>query len=205
VSSKNPEEKMKINVMRLLTINLFILLFAGCGYNTMQRNEEAVFKAWGDVESNLQRRADLVPNLVEVVKGYAAHEKETLQAVIEARSKATSVKIGPSDLSNAEAMNRMLQAQGELSSALSRLMVIVERYPDLKANQNFLDLQNQLEGTENRINVARQRYNQAVEVFNYSIRRFPNSLTNKLFLNLERKEYFKAETGAKQAPKVNFQ
>ncbi len=200
------EEKMRFKVIRyLLIINLLIIFLSGCGYNSIQRNEETVFKAWGDVESNLQRRADLIPNLVEVVKGYAAHERETLQAVIEARSKATSVKISPSDLSNAEAMNRMLQAQGQLSSALSRLMVIVERYPDLKANQNFLDLQNQLEGTENRINVARQRYNEAVSVFNFSIRKFPNSLTNNILLHLERKEYFQAEEGAKQVPKVSFQ
>ena len=196
---------MRVKVIwRLLIINLLIIFLSGCGYNSMQRNEETVFKAWGDVESNLQRRADLIPNLVEVVKGYASHEKETLQAVVEARAKATSVKISPSDLSNPEAMNKMLQAQGQLSSALARLMVVVERYPDLKANQNFLDLQNQLEGTENRINVARQRYNEAVRVFNYSIRKFPNSLTNNLLLHLERKEYFKAEEGAKQVPKVNF-
>ena len=196
---------MRVKVIRLLLIiNLLIIFLSGCGYNSMQRNEETVLKAWGDVESNLQRRADLIPNLVEVVKGYASHEKETLQAVIEARAKATSVKISPSDLGNAEAMNKMLQAQGQLSSALARLMVVVERYPDLKANQNFLDLQNQLEGTENRINVARQRYNEAVRVFNYSIRKFPNSLTNNLLLHLERKEYFKAEEGAKQVPKVNF-
>ena len=199
------EDKMRVKVIRfLLIINFLIIFLCGCGYNTMQQYEETVFKAWGDVESNLQRRADLIPNLVETVKGYASHEKETLQAVIEARAKATSVKISPSDLGNAEAMNQMLQAQGQLSSALARLMVVVERYPDLKANQNFLDLQNQLEGTENRINVARQRYNEAVRVFNYSIRKFPNSFTNSLLLHLERKEYFKAEEGAKQVPKVNF-
>jgi LemA protein len=183
---------------------VFILFLSGCGYNVMQSNEESVFKAWGDVESNLQRRADLIPNLVEVVKGYASHEKETLQAVIEARSKATAVNITPKDLGNAQAMEQFRQAQGGLSSALSRLMVVVERYPDLKANQNFQDLQNQLEGTENRINVARQRYNQAVEKFNFSIRKFPNSLTNSILLHLERKEYFKAEEGAKAAPKVKF-
>jgi LemA protein len=170
----------------------------------MQQNEEAVLKAWGNVESSLQRRADLIPNLVEVVKGYAAQEKETLQAVIEARAKATAVNISASDLGNPEAMQRLRAAQGELSSALSRLMVVVERYPDLKSNQNFLELQNQLEGTENRINVARQRYNQAVETFNFSIRKFPNSLTNSLLLNLERKEYFKAEEGASQVPQVKF-
>jgi LemA protein len=183
---------------------VFILFLSGCGYNKMQANEEAVNKAWGDVESNLQRRADLIPNLVEVVKGYASHEKETLQAVIEARAKATSVNITPGDLGNAQAMQQFSQAQGGLTSALSRLMVVVEKYPDLKANQNFLDLQNQLEGTENRINVARQRYNEAVETFNFSIRKFPNSLTNSMLLHLESKEYFKADEGAKAVPKVKF-
>ncbi len=181
-----------------------VMLLSGCGYNLMQSNEEAVFKAWGDVESNLQRRADLIPNLVEVVKGYASHEKETLQAVIEARAKATAVNLTPGDLNNAEAMAQFNQAQGGLSSALSRLMVVVEQYPDLKANQNFMDLQNQLEGTENRINVARQRYNEAVEIFNFSIRKFPNSLTNSILLHLDRKEYIKADEGAKAAPKVKF-
>ncbi len=195
---------MRKNVNLISVLLMAAITISACGYNTMQQNEEAVFKAWGDVESNLQRRADLIPNLVETVKGYAAHEKETLQAVIEARSKATSVKLSTKDLSNAEAMQRLRSAQGELSSALSRLMVIVERYPNLKANQNFLSLQDQLEGTENRINVARQRYNQAVERFNYAIRKFPNSITNNLLLNLERKEYFKAEEGTKAAPQVKF-
>jgi LemA protein len=186
-----------------MTLGLLVVT-AGCGYNTMQQMEENVFEAWGNVQSNLQRRADLIPNLVETVKGYAAHEKETLQAVIEARARATSVQVNPGDLSDPQAMNRLLQAQEQLSSALSRLMVVVERYPDLKANQNFLDLQNQLEGTENRINVARQRYNQAVNQFNFSIRKFPNSLTNSLLLHLKPKEYFAAEEGARQAPKVKF-
>ncbi|MGA1870337.1 MAG: LemA family protein [bacterium] len=188
-----------------LTILLVILLLcAGCGYNVMQMNEEGVKKAWGDFESTLQRRADLIPNLVEVVKGYAAHEKETLQAVIEARARATSVQLTPEMLSNPQAIAQFQQAQGALSSALSRLMVVVERYPDLKANQNFMDLQHQLEGTENRINVARQRYNEAVETFNYSIRKFPNSLTNSLLLHLQRKEYFSADQGAKEVPKIKF-
>jgi len=191
-------------IIRTILMAQLILLISGCGYNTMQMNEEAVMKAWGDVESNLQRRADLIPNLVEVVKGYASHEKETLQGVIEARAKATSVNLSAKDLSSAEAMGRLNQAQGALSSALSRLMVVVEKYPNLKANQNFLDLQNQLEGTENRINVARQRYNKAVETFNFSIRKFPNSLTNSILLHLERKEYFKAEETAKAVPKVKF-
>jgi LemA protein len=176
----------------------------GCGYNTMQQQEEKVFKAWGDVEATLQRRADLIPNLVETVKGYASHERETLEAVVNARSKATSVKLSPDDLSDPAALQRLQQSQGELSSALSRLLVVVEQYPDLKANENFKDLQNQLEGTENRINVARQRYNEASEEFNSSIRSFPNSLTNSLLLHLKRKEYIKADEAAKTAPKVKF-
>ena len=191
-------------LMRGILLVAVLALFSGCGYNEMQRLEENVFKSWGNVESNLQRRADLVPNLVETVKGYAAHERETLEAVVNARAKATSLNITAKDLGDAAAMQRLQAAQGELSSALSRLMVVVERYPDLKANQNFLDLQNQLEGTENRINVARQRYNEAVGAFNYAIRKFPNSLTNSLLLHLERKEYFKAEEGAKEVPQVKF-
>lgn len=181
-----------------------LFLIPGCGYNRMQQAEEAVFKAWADIESTLQRRADLIPNLVETVKGFAAHEKETLQGVVEARSKATAISVTPGDLSDPQAMQRLADAQGGLSSALARLMVVVERYPDLKANQNFLDLQSQLEGTENRVNVARQRYNEAVSTFNAMIRKFPNSLTNSMLLHLERKEYFKAEEGAKAAPKVKF-
>jgi len=197
-------KKMPRYLSRVGLILLVAIMASSCGYNKLQTMEESVFKAWGDVESSLQRRADLIPNLVATVKGYASHEKETLQAVVEARAKATSVQLSAKDLGNAQAMQQMLQAQGGLSSALSRLMVVVERYPDLKANQNFIDLQNQLEGTENRINVARQRYNAAVERFNSAIRRFPNSVTNSLLLHLERKEYFKAESGAKEAPKVKF-
>jgi LemA protein len=181
-----------------------ITVLCGCGYNEMQRLEENVSKAWGNVESTLQRRADLVPNLVETVKGFAAQERETLEAVVNARAKATAVNLTTEDLSDPAAMQRLQAAQGQLSSALSRLMVVVERYPNLKSNQNFLDLQNQLEGTENRINVARQRYNEAVEAFNYAIRKFPNNITNNLLLNLERKEYFKAEEGAQAVPKVKF-
>jgi LemA protein len=188
----------------LMAAIMFTAVASGCGYNTLQQMEEQVFKSWSDVESNLQRRADLIPNLVATVKGFASHEKETLQAVVEARAKATSVQLSTKDLGNAQAMQQMLDAQGGLSSALSRLMVVVERYPDLKANQNFLDLQNQLEGTENRINVARQRYNQAVEGFNTKIRSLPYSLTNSLILHLDRKAYFKAEAGATQVPKINF-
>jgi len=188
----------------IVVMTVAVLMLSGCGYNALQQLEEGVFKAWADVEANLQRRADLIPNLVATVKGYAAHEKETLAQVVEARSKATSVKIGPEDLAKPETMQRLQQAQGALSSALSRLLVTVERYPDLKANQNFKDLQSQLEGTENRINVARQRYNQAVERFNAAIRQFPASLTNSLLLHLQRKEYFKAEQTAAQVPQVKF-
>ena len=177
---------------------------SGCGYNVMQANEEAVFAAWGDVEASYQRRADLIPNLVEVVKGYAKHEADTLTAVTEARAKVGSMQISKQMINDPQAFAKFQQAQGELSGALSRLMVVVERYPDLKANQNFLDLQNQLEGTENRINVARVRYNKAVQEFNTSIRTFPNSMTNSLVLHLARKEPFKAEEGAKVAPKVKF-
>ncbi len=180
------------------------MTLTGCGYNTMQQQEEKVFKAWGDVEATLQRRADLIPNLVETVKGYASHERQTLEAVVNARAKATSVKLSADDLSDAAALQRLQQSQGELSSALSRLLVVVEQYPDLKANENFKDLQNQLEGTENRINVARQRYNEAAEEFNSLIRSFPNSLTNSLLLHLKRKEYVKADEAAKAAPKVKF-
>lgn len=180
------------------------LMLTGCGYNTMQAKEEQVFAAWGDVEASYQRRLDLIPNLVEVVKGYAKHEADTLQAVTEARAKVGSMQISKNILNNPEAMGQFQQAQSQLSGALSRLMVIVERYPDLKANQNFMDLQNQLEGTENRINVARVRYNKAVQEFNTSIRIFPNSLTNSLLLHLTRKEPFKAEEAAKSAPKVSF-
>ena len=189
---------------RLMIIGALFSLLTGCGYNTMQSNEEAVFAAWGDVEATYQRRADLIPNLVEVVKGYAKHEADTLKAVTEARAKVGSMQASKELINDPQAFAKFQQAQGQLSGALSRLMVVVERYPDLKANQNFLDLQNQLEGTENRITVARVRYNKAVQDFNTSIRTFPNSLTNSLMLHLTRKEPFKAEEGAKVAPKVKF-
>ena len=194
---------MKRNILLLLGL-ILIFTVSGCGYNTMQASEEAVFAAWGDVEASYQRRADLVPNLVEVVKGYAKHEAETLKAVTEARAKVGSMQLSKDMLKSPEAMAKFQEAQGQLSGSLSRLMVVVERYPDLKANQNFMDLQNQLEGTENRINVARVRYNKAVQDFNTGIRTFPNSLTNSLLLHLERKEPFKADEGAKTAPKVKF-
>jgi len=194
--------------MRHLLLSILGLLLlstlSGCGYNTMQANEEAVIAAWGNVESSYQRRNDLIPNLVEVVKGYAKHEADTLKAVTEARAKVGSMQLSKEVINDPAALTRFQQNQGELSSALSRLMVVAEKYPDLKANQNFLDLQKQLEGTENRINVARERYNKTVQTFNTSIRTFPNSMTNSLLLHLKRKEPFKAEEGAKTAPKVKF-
>jgi len=201
---KGEKVKMKKAALVLTLILSAVMTLSGCGYNTMQQQEEKVFKAWGDVEATLQRRADLIPNVVETVKGYASHERETLEAVINARSKATSVKLSTDDLSDPAALQRLQQSQAEMSSALARLLVVVEQYPDLKANENFKDLQNQLEGTENRINVARQRYNEAAQEFNSSIRIFPNSLTNSLLLHLKHKEYIKAEEGAKTAPKVKF-
>jgi LemA protein len=191
----------------ILLVGLVIaaaVALSGCGYNQIQQLEEAVFRAWGDLDAQLQRRSDLIPNLVATVKGYATQERETLEAVTNARARATSVQLTPEMLSDPQAMAQFQEAQGSLSSALSRLLVVVEAYPDLKSNQNFRDLQVQLEGTENRISVARQRYNEAVERFNFVIRRFPTSLTNNLLLHLERKAYFEADQGAREAPKVQF-
>lgn len=193
--------KRIILFMLLLTMSFSL---TGCGYNQIQQNDEAVIAAWGNVEASYQRRSDLIPNLVEVVKGYATHEKDTLIAVTKARSKVGQLRLGADVINNPAAMAKFQAAQGGLSSALSKLMVVVERYPDLKANQNFLDLQNQLEGTENRINVARQRYNEAVRIFNTSIRTFPNNLTNNFILHLPRRQPFKATAGAENAPKVKF-
>ncbi|MDA8161094.1 MAG: LemA family protein [Desulfobacteraceae bacterium] len=191
-------------VILFLLLGFLAVNLAGCGYNTIQANDEAVTAAWGDVEAAYQRRADLIPNLVETVKGYAAHEKDTLIAVTEARAKVGQIKVGAEVMKDPQAFAKFEAAQGGLSSALSRLMVVVEKYPDLKANQSFQDFQHQLEGTENRINVARVRYNQAVQAFNTSIRTFPNNLTNNFLLHLSRREPFKAEAGAAKAPSVKF-
>lgn len=190
----------------LAALALVVALFGltGCGYNEMQTNDEAVKAAWGNVEATLQRRLDLIPNLVETVKGYASHEKDTLTAVTDARAKATQIKLTPETLADPKAMAAFQQAQGQMQSALSRLLAVAENYPQLKADQNFRDLQHQLEGTENRINVARQRYNEAVQVYNSSIRTFPNSMTNSMLLHLAPKEYYKADDAAQQAPKVKF-
>jgi LemA protein len=178
------------------------VLFSSCGYNKMVTMEEQVTSSWAQVENVYQRRADLIPNLVNTVKGYAAHEKETLEGVIEARSKATSVNIDPTKLTP-ESMKQFTQAQDGLSSALSRLMVVVEKYPDLKANQNFLDLQAQLEGTENRITVERQKFNETTQLYNAYIRKFPQIIYAGWF-GFEKKTYFEAQKGAEKAPEVKF-
>lgn len=183
---------------------LFIaaMSLSSCGYNTMITKEEAVTSKWSEVENQYQRRADLIPNLVETVKGYAAHEQETFTAVIEARSKATSINIDASKL-DAESIQKFQQAQDGLTSALSKLMVVVERYPDLKANQNFLELQAQLEGTENRITVARKNFNESVQDYNTYIRKFPNNMIAGIF-DFEKKGYFEAKEGTENAPQVKF-
>jgi LemA protein len=178
------------------------VLFSSCGYNKMVTMEEQVTSSWAQVENVYQRRADLIPNLVNTVKGYAAHERETLEGVIEARSKATSVNIDPTKLTP-ESIQQFNQAQEGLSSALSRLMVVVERYPDLKANQNFMDLQAQLEGTENRITVERQKFNETTQVYNAYIRKFPQIIYAGWF-GFEKKTYFEAQQGAEKAPEVKF-
>ncbi|WP_341236757.1 LemA family protein [uncultured Limnobacter sp.] len=163
-------------VFSLFTL-MFALLLSGCGYNTIQSNDEQVKAAWAEVLNQYQRRADLVPNLVNVVKAEANFEQETLTQVVEARSKATSIQATPELINDPEAFNKFQQAQGELSGALSRLLLITENYPNLKANQGFRDLQTQLEGTENRITVARNRYIKSVQEYNITVRSFPNNLT----------------------------
>lgn len=194
---------MKTRSWVIVALAMSVLVVVG-SFNTIQKNEEEVFAAWGDVEASYQRRADLIPNLVETVKAYASHEAETLKAVTEARSKIGRMKIDAAALADPQVFANFQSVQGELSSALSRLMVVVENYPDLKASQNFLDLQNQLEGTENRINTARVRYNGSVKKFNGSIRVFPNNIVNSIFLHLERKEPFAAAEGSETAPQVKF-
>ena len=171
-------------------------------YNGLVTSDENTQSAWSQVENVYQRRADLIPNLVATVKGYAAHESETLENVVAARAKATQVTIDPSSLS-AEEVAKYNEAQGELGNALGRLLLIQENYPDLKANQNFRDLQAQLEGTENRIATERMKFNQAVKDYNTSIRRFPNNIIASMF-GFEKKGYFEANSGAENAPKVEF-
>ncbi len=182
---------------------LFLVpLLSSCGYNTMVQKEEAIAAQWAQVENVYQRRADLIPNLVNTVKGYANFEKETLTQVIEARSKATSINIDPTKLDQ-NALNKFAEAQDGLQSALSRLMVVVERYPELKANQNFLELQAQLEGTENRIAVERMKFNDLTRDYNAYIRKFPQLIVAKLF-GFQPKPYFEAAKGAEKAPEVKF-
>ena len=181
-----------------------LLVLPGCGYNKLQGLDEEVKAAWAEVQNQYQRRVDLVPNLVAVVKGAAKFEQETLTQVIEARSKATSVKIDAKDLSNPEIFKRFEEAQRGLSSALSRLLVTVERYPDLKANQNYRDLQAQLEGTENRIAVARKRYIESVAEYNKGVRFFPTNLTARYLLGLQVRETFSTDESAAKPPEVKF-
>ena len=171
-------------------------------YNSMVTKDESVSASWAQVENVYQRRADLIPNLVNTVKGYASHEQETFTAVIEARSKATSINVDANNMTP-QMLEQFQEAQAGLSSALSRLMVVVEQYPDLKANQNFLDLQAQLEGTENRIAVERRKFNESAQSFNTFIRQFPKNIYANIF-GFEKKNYFEAESGAENAPEVNF-
>ena len=180
-----------------------VLLIAGVtSYNGLVNKDEMVNNAWANVQAQYQRRADLIPNLVNTVKGYAAHEKETLDAVIAARSKATQITIDPTN-ATPEQLAKFQSAQGELSQALGRLLALSENYPDLKANQNFSELQAQLEGTENRIAVSRQDFNKTVQEYNQSVRSFPTNIFAGMF-GFEKKAYFEAAAGSEVAPKVEF-
>ena len=190
------------SAFKSLVILLLPVLLSSCGYNSMVSLEDAATALWAQVENVYQRRADLIPNLVNTVKGYADFEQETLTQVIEARSKATAVNVNADDL-NPESIAAFQKAQNGLSSALSRLMVVVEKYPDLKANQNFLELQAQLEGTENRIAVERMKFNEAVQSYNTYIRKFPQNFIAGWF-DFEKKGYFEADEGASKAPTVTF-
>jgi LemA protein len=190
---------------RVAVLLLLVLMLSGCGYNAMQRQDEAVKAAWSEVLNQYQRRADLVPNLVNTVKGYTQHEERVLTEVTNARARVGSVQITPDMLNDAQKLRQFQQAQGELSSALSRLMVVSERYPDLKANGLFQNLQAQLEGTENRTTVARNRYVQAVQAYNAMIRTFPNNLTAKLFGYTVKPNFtVENEKAISTAPTVDF-
>jgi len=190
------------NLLHLALLAAIVPLLSSCGYNRMVGLEESVTAQWAQVENAYQRRADLIPNLVNTVKGYADFEKETLTGVIEARAKATGVTIDPTNL-DANSIQQFQAAQDGLSSALSRLMVVVERYPELKANQNFLELQAQLEGTENRIAVERRKFNDTTRNYNTYIRKFPALITANIF-GFDQKTYFEAVEGSEQAPTVEF-
>jgi LemA protein len=203
---------MKKGCLIALVVTVVVVLIVGLGmysfiknhYNNMVTLEENVTQKWAQVENVYQRRADLIPNLVEVVKGYASHERETLEAVVNARSKVGGqINLGPEMLNNPEAFAQFQQSQGALTSALQRLMVVVERYPELKADQRFADLQVQLEGTENRIAVERGRFNEAVQGFNTTIRIFPANFIAGFF-GFDQKVYFGADAGAEKVPEVKF-
>lgn len=196
---------MKKGTITLLVIGVLILIMVGgtlTTYNGLIAKDEAVATAWGNIQSQYQRRADLIPNLVSTVKGYAKHESETLENVMAARAKATQVTINSDDLTP-EKLKQYQAAQGELSQALGRLMAVSENYPNLKANENFSELQAQLEGTENRINESRQIYNSAVQTYNVSVHRFPANIVAGMF-GFDKKNQFEAEAGAEKAPKVEF-
>lgn len=196
---------MKKSIIVIVIIALIVIVFYGYiknTYNTMVQNSEQVDAQWAQVENVYQRRADLIPNLVNTVKGFAAQEQEVLIGVVEARAKATSVNLNAENLTEAN-MQAFQQAQDGLSSALSRLMVVVERYPDLKSNQNFLELQSQLEGTENRITVERMKFNETTRTYNTFIKSFPQTLFAGMF-GFQEKPYFAAAQGADTAPKVEF-
>lgn len=193
---------MKKSSIILIAVVAILAIFTVSKYNGMVEGDENVTKAWANVEAQYQRRADLIPNLVATVKGYAEHEKSTLEAVVAARANATSVNLSVDDLTE-ENMKKFQQAQAEVSSALSRLLAVAENYPDLKANEQFSELQAQLEGTENRINVARMDYNNVVKDYNVSVRSFPGNIFAMMF-GFERRSEFKAEAGTEKAPTVAF-
>lgn len=187
----------------LATVLASTLLFTGCGYNTLQVKDEAVSASWSEVQNQYQRRADLVPNLVNVVKGYAKHEEQVLTEVTQARSNVAGLKVDKEVLEDPALFDKYQQAQSQLTGALSRLIAVSENYPDLKANEQFRDLQAQLEGTENRIAVARNRYITTVQDYNAYVRQFPQVMTAKV-IGMKTKENFKAEQSAQQAPTVSF-
>ncbi|MDY5814468.1 MAG: LemA family protein [Bacteroides sp.] len=193
---------MKKSTIILLVVAAGLVLWGIGAYNGLVSMEETVEKSWADVESQYQRRADLIPNLVNTVKGYATHEQSTLEGVVEARSKATQITVSAGELTP-EKLAEYQAAQGAVSSALGKLLAITENYPDLKANQNFLELQAQLEGCENRIAVARKDFNAVAREYNTAVRRFPKSIFASIF-GFDRKPYFEAEAGADKAPTVNF-
>lgn len=195
---------MKIIKFFILILSFGLLLnFSGCSYNTLVTLDENVNQAWAQVENQYQRRADLIPNLVKTVQGYAEFEKSVLTEVTEMRSKVGQVKLSTDDLTDADKFKKFEDAQNQFSGAISRLLVVAENYPQLKANENFLSLQSQLEGTENRISVERKKFNEAVMDYNAKIRSFPTLITAKLF-GFKEKQYFKSTPGSEKVPDVNF-